>query len=204
MRLFRNYAVVIILIALFPTASFALSIGPYTGQVIDSRTGEPVIGASFLIYWIKKIPRPMGSTDLLLKVTLTYTDNEGRYHVPASKANLGLTAVLDSTHIVIYQPGYEVCILEVTHFDPYGWAKNPKNFKKTGNLVKLDRVPPHFDHKAHHKKITRALDGLDEYEYVYIGFLPTEKPRMTGPILEMREFLKRIEWEERRSLHEGR
>jgi hypothetical protein len=185
---------------LFPTISSAVTLGPYSGQVVDSLTGEPITGASVLVCWIKTIPNSFeGGTDLPLEVKLTYTTDKGRYLVPKVSANLGLSAYLESTYIIIYQPGYESYIVHISNFDPYGWSSPPKNFKEKENLVKLDRVPPDFDHKAHYEKITHCLWAFREYEDIYTGFLPTGKPRMSGPILEMKEFLRRVEWEDRRA-----
>jgi len=198
-------SVFVILFLLFSTASSALALGPYSGQVVDSWTGEPIAGASVLIYWTKTILSPAGSDESFLSLTSAYTDDKGGYLVPKISANLGLLAILDSTYLIIYQPGYEAYTVHVKHFDPYGWSTPPKDFKEKENLVKLDRVPPDFDHKNHYKKITDSLRGVDEYEDIYTGLLATEKPRMTWPILEKREFLRRVEWEDRRDLDkEGR
>ncbi len=190
---------------LFSTGASALTLGPYGGQVVDSRTGEPIAGASVLIYWIKIIPNNFeGGTEVPIEVKLTYTDDKGGYLVPKISTNLGLSAILDLTYVIIYQPGYEAYRVHVRHFDPEGGSSPPKDFKEKENLVKLDRVPPDFDHKSHYKKITDLFVYIDEYEDVYTGFLPTEKPRMTGPILELREFLRRVEWEDRRDLDEDK
>jgi hypothetical protein len=176
---------------LFSTGASALTLGPYSGQVVDSRTGEPIAGASVLIYWTKAILTPMGSDESFLTITSAYTDDKGGYLVPKISANLGLLTLLDSTYIIIYQPGYEAYIVR-------------EDFKEKENLVKLDRIPPDFDHKSHYKKITDFLWDVREYEDVYTGFLATDNPRMTGPILELREFLRRVEWEDRRDLDEDK
>ncbi|HJX34941.1 MAG TPA: hypothetical protein VJ373_07165 [Desulfatiglandales bacterium] len=201
-HLFRHFGFVLLFL-LFSTASSALTLGPYSGQVVDSRTGEPIAGASVLIYWIKIIPNNFeGGTEVPIEVKLTYTDDKGGYHVPKISTNLGLSAILDLTYVIIYQPGYEAYRVYVRHFDPSGESSPPKDFKEKENMVKLDRVPPDFDHKSHYKKITDLFVYIDEYEEIYTGFLPTEKPRMTGPILELREFLRRVEWEDRRDRDE--
>ena len=182
----------------YSTSAFGITIGPYTGKVIDNSTGKPITGASVLIYHIKQFHTPLGEgSDMPLKVSLVYTDSEGKYNIQASKANMGLIASLYSTHVIIYEPGYVAYIVRVIHDDTYGRAKKPEDFKEKENLVKLRRIPKNFDHRAHYKKIDDALDNLDEYETVYTSTLQT-KSHLSGPILEKREFLRRIQWEERR------
>lgn len=180
------------------TSAFGRTIGPYTGRVIDNNTGKPISGASVLIYHIKTIPAPLGGgTDLPLQVSLVYTDNDGKYNVQARKANMGLIAFLDSTHVIIYEPGYVAYIVRMIHHASHVWAKKIQHFKDQDNLVKLQRIPSNFDHRAHYKKIDRALDNLYENETGFTDAAQT-KLRMTGPILEKREFLRRVEWEKRR------
>lgn len=193
-----------ILIVFFIPVGFALSLGPYTGQIIDSRTGEPIIGASILMYHMKTIPHPMGGTDVLANISLTRTDDNGVYSIPKTAVNLGLSAMLYSTRVIFYQPGYIISTDRVTYVHPIDSDKKPRDIKQAIKLVKLDRIPPDFDHKKHYKKIDRVLWGLREYEDFYAGLSPTEKPRKTGPILEVREFRRRTEWEERRAYNRGR
>ncbi len=197
-------AIIVLLIICFPSVSKALILGPYTGQVLDSRTGEPVEGASVLIYWEKPV---LEYTTDLIKAELVYTDKQGRYNILKMFANIGLLDTLDSTNVIIYQPGYQVYTVRISH-DSY--AKPEKSFKEKDNIVKLDRIPPNFNHKLHYEKIEAALRGIDEYHYSYP--VP-EDPGMTWDeilkinlrgIPEKEELLRWAEWEERRGLSEDR
>lgn len=203
----RIFIFTILFVLFLPVVSVALILGPYTGQVLDSQTGEPIEGASVLIYWEKPVFPAIEYTTDLIKAELVYTDKQGRYEIPKILANIGLLGELDSTNIIIYQPGYQVYTVRISH-DSY--AKPEKSFKEKDNIVKLDRIPPHFNHKAHYREIEGALRGIDEYHYSY----PVPKdPGMTWDkilrinlkgITEKEELLMRAEWEEIRGLSENR
>ena len=185
------FTAVLLLILLVPTSSLAKVVGPYTGQVLDSLTGEPIQGASVLIYWEKRIPAPpSGGYSELIKTTLVYTDDQGMYRIPWQFINTGLVGWLESTNLIIYQPGYQA-------FTDRKWQGNlPAPFQKD-TIVKLERIPPGFDHQKHYERITDVLRGID------IGYtgraLPTEE--IVEKIAIMAgywEFMRRIEWEEDR------
>lgn len=198
-----------ILIILFsPGVSEALIDGPYTGKVIDSQTGEPVEGASILCYWVKSTPNFEGGHEALAKARLVYSDSKGNYEIPRIFVMLGLIAAFDSTNIVVYQPGYQAYIVNIEPRNKY--YKPDPNFKKKDSVVKLDRIPPNFNHKEHYDKIDRALWGMDEYPYVYpqpqdkwMNWNKLIKMNLRG-LPEKEEFLRRVEWEERRGMMEDR
>lgn len=198
-----------ILFSLFlPVVSFALILGPYTGQVIDSRTGEPVEGASVLIYWSKPVFPAIEYSTELIKAELIYTDKQGRYEIPKTLANIGLLGTLDSTNVIIYQPGYQVYTARVLYDSPY--AKPDNSFKEKNNMVKLDRVPPNFSYRKHYEKIEGALRGIREYSRgnsthfeADITWEKAIKMNLRG-VSEREELLRRAEWEERRGRLEKR
>ncbi|MBI5096092.1 MAG: hypothetical protein HZB32_00275 [Nitrospirae bacterium] len=190
-------------------------IGPYSGQVIDSQTGEPVEGASVLFYWVNAIPHPLGVYYEAIGARLIYTDGKGRYTIPTFFANLGLMSFLDSTNIIIYQPGYQAYIIELHPSNPLNPFSDPEEgddatFKEKNNIVKLARIPPNFSHKEHLDRIEHALWGIDDYSP---GDPTTTKAGITWEealklnlkaVPEKEEFLRRLEWEARRGMSEDR
>lgn len=197
MRLFRIF--IVLFIALSPTISSAKFLGPYTGKVIDSQTGEPVEGAAVLFHWIKIVPQLIQARSELIEARLVYTDKNGGYRIPKFFANLGLSGMLESTSVVVYQPGYQAYTVRIWRDDSDSKPDQP--FKEGDNIVKLDRVPPDFDHAKHYDKITDALSGMRDYSYSEIA------QGMTWDMLveinlkaipEREEFLRRVEWENRR------
>ena len=195
--------------------SFAGFIGPYSGQVIDSQTGESVEGASVLFYWVKATPHPMGAYDETIGARLIYSDGKGRYTIPTFFANLGLMGFLDSTNIIIYQPGYQAYIIELHPSNPLNPFSDPEggddmNFKAKNNVVKLDRIPPNFSHKEHMNRIDRALWGIDDYSpgdptATKAGITWEEALKLNlKAVPEKEEFLRRLEWEARRGMSEDR
>jgi hypothetical protein len=134
--------------------AYAVFVGPYSGTVLDSRTGDPIEGASALMFWIKAVPGSFeGPRYVPIKTALVYTDREGKYSISKFNADIGLQGVFESTHVLIYQPGYEVYTQSVCHAGRY--CEKNDTFKEKGNLAKLDRIPPGFNHKEHIEKIER-------------------------------------------------
>jgi hypothetical protein len=182
------------MLTLFPTSAFSKMVGPYTGQVLDSSTGEPIQGASVLIDWVKSIPTPAGAYSELIKITIAYTDDHGTYKIPQQSLNVGLIGWLESTNLIIYQPGYQASF--------YGkWQGDLPMPLKTNAIVKIERIPPGFDHKKHYEQITDALRGLDIHDYDGVDNitgrrLSTKEIVDRGAIMaEYWEFMRRIEWE---------
>jgi len=188
--------------------SLAFSLGPYTGVVLDSLTDKPVEGASVLFYWTKSIPQIMHSRSETIAARLIYTDHQGRYKIPSVSANFGLMGSLESTNVIIYQPGYKVYIISIRHNNPYYDPSKDPPFKDKGNNVELERIPPGFNHTKHVELIDRALWGIDYYPGLYDrpqNELPWEKmlEAKLKEGFEKQEFLSRVEWEERRSREES-
>lgn len=194
--------IIFLIILLFgvnlPSVTEALILGPYTGQVIDSQTGEPIEDASVLFYWEKRVfALPHGYSELI-KAELASTDKSGKYNIGLSLANIGLSSALESTNAIIYKPGYQAYIIRIQHDSPYPKPDIP--FKEKNNIVKLDRIPPNFNHIEHYGKIENALNGIDDYRYSY---LPESAVEVTwDKIIETKlktlvkdELLRRAEWE---------
>jgi hypothetical protein len=186
----------------FPTISFAIVLGPYSGTVIDSQTGEPIEGASVLFFWGKRVPTPIEAYSEVFEARLVYTGGKGTYHIPRILPNLGLQGVLESTNIIIYQPGYQAYSIRISHISPYGKPDSP--FKEKDNIVKLDRIPPNFDYEKHYRMIEDALSPIREYDWedrVWGKKLTWEERfrlNLKSGVLEKEELLRRAEWEERR------
>jgi hypothetical protein len=203
MKVTQISVLAVLVIIFIPTVCPALFLGPYSGTVMDSQTGEPIKGASVLFYWEKRVPTPPsgGSSDPI-EARLVYTDKKGFYDIPRILANFGLLGFLESTNVIVYQPGYQAYIVRVWHDSPH--TKPDPSFKTKDNMVKLDRIPPNFNHGEHYRRISDALSGLHEYPYAYPN---KNDPWMTWKKLleinlkvipEKEEFLRRAEWEERR------
>jgi hypothetical protein len=185
----------------------ALTLGPYTGQAIDSQTGELIEDASVLFYWEKRVfALPHGYSELI-KAELVYTNKAGKYNIGLSLANIRLSSALESTNIIIYKPGYQVYIVRIWHDNPY--SKPNPIFKEKNNTVKLERIPPNFNHKEHYRKIEDALSGIKDYTYSY----PPESAIWVtwNKIIEIKlkalvkdELLSRAEWEKIRGELEDR
>lgn len=193
----------VLLSVIAPAMTAAEPIGPYSGTVLDATTGKPVEGASVLFYWRKRIPNPLGSTSDLIDAKLTSTNAAGKYELPVAFANTGLSGVLESTHVIIYQPGYQVYVKLLEHDNPY--AKHDPDFRNIGNIVRFERIPPDFDHKAHYRRIEEAIRLLERHDYSetkdlsWAGIL---KSGLRIP-LERDQFMRRAEWEQRRPGKEG-
>ncbi len=187
-----------------PTVSFAIFLGPYSGTVIDSQTGDPIEGASVLIYWTKGVLQVFRMRSEVIEAKLVYTDKKGTYHISRFVPNLGLTGVLESTQIIIYEPGYQAYIMQIHHDNP--GTKADESFKVRDRVIKLDRIPPNFNHREHYEKIDRSLwglrdddDGTDPISGKPLRWEKRMELSLKGGILEREELLRRAEWEERRS-----
>jgi len=193
----------VLLLLLLPAPSWAINLGSYTGKVIDRQTGRPIAGASVLCYWTKRVPIMWKSFSELIAVKLTYTDSKGQYTIPQVAANMGLSSVLEKTVVVIYEPGYQAYIQQIDPDSPE--SKKDQLFREKNNLVKLERIPPYFSHEAHYQRIREAMDGLRGHETVYA--MKSEEKIPWSKIKEMElkfipereEFLRRVEWENRRT-----
>jgi hypothetical protein len=191
------------MISLLPDICFAVFLGPYSGRVIDSRTGEAVDGASVFIFWVKQVPTPVRPYSEVMDAKLVYTDKNGTYRIPQSLPNLGLMAVLESTSLIIYQPGYQAYTVRIWHGDTD--AKADSSFKERENIVRLDRVPPNFNHGKHMQALRDALSPIRAYgpEDPVWGKPLTWKKRMElnrkSGILKSEELLRRAKWEEKRN-----
>ncbi len=198
-------AILIILASCFlwgmPWSSEAITLGPYSGRVQDSATGQPINGASVFFYWTKTIPHVGGGNSETLGSRLIDTDESGRYHLPEASYNMGLLAFFEATHIIIYQPGYRAYIRRIDNNNPY--QKPDPSLKDVGNIVKLDPIGPDFSHKKHCDEIDAALWGIDSFSYPDPAL---GEPKVSWPtfvnrnlksgIIEKAEFLRRVEWEQ--------
>ncbi|MBU1053154.1 MAG: hypothetical protein KKC46_04900 [Proteobacteria bacterium] len=84
-------------------------------------------------------------------ISALYTDKKGDYHISRILSNTGLLGALESTNIIIYQPGYQIYAKRIWHFS--GDGKPDSLFKEKDNIVKLDRIPPNFNHQNHYREI---------------------------------------------------
>lgn len=190
---------IVLLTAAYPSRCLSAALGPYSGKVLDATTGGPVKGASVVVYWTRQLPQLMESRSELVDAKLVYTDDRGNYQVPRSSGNLGLTGVLEYTVVIAYQPGYQAYIVKITHLWQ-GEKKGPA-FQEANNVIRLERVPPNFEHKSHHRAVE---DAFEDMRLWYDDLSPYTKDTGSYAALLRRcfllkdEFFKRLEWEERR------
>lgn len=199
MRKPHNVLFLSLFLVLCPLPAFAVLVGPFTGTVVDSRTGDPIEGASVLMFWTKVVSRGplLGPGSFPVKATLVYTDREGRYSIPKFNADIGLLGALEATHIIIYQPSYEAYIVNICYADAF--CQKNDAVKEKNNFAKLDRIPPGFSHKEHVEKIERSLGCINDY--LHIGDTETWNRVSDINILivpPVEEFLRKTEWESRR------
>jgi hypothetical protein len=212
----------------FPAVSDAIFLGPYSGNVLDSQSGEPIAGASVFFYWTQRIPNVGGGNSETIECKLIYTDSKGRYDIPKNNYNIGLMAFFESTKIIIYQPGYQAYTQDIEKDNPY-WKPDP-SFKEIENMVKLKRIPPNFSHRNHYSSIDSALWGLREIDELGMAYTSENDDEVLqkylkanqltidsfrgkinkilqkdSKIVPMKEdFLRRVRWEERRGSSEER
>jgi hypothetical protein len=216
LSMMRLYLMLLIYVVSFPVNAFAAYLGPYSGTVLDSQTGKTVEGATVFMYWVKSVPETYTAKGLPIIVhwrsekidlRLVYTDRQGTYKIPRFMANTGLTERLESTSVIIYQPGYQAYIKEISHNSPY--VKPDLEFKEKENVVKLERIPPNFDHHKHYEEIDQALRGIDEYRNDTsrpddAGIDEVEWKKMVAfdkkVVPYKQELLQRVKWEERRGM----
>ncbi len=207
MKVTRIFVFSVFIIIFLPSLSLAVFLGPYSGTVIDSQTGDPIEGATVLFFWGKSVPTPMKAYSEIFEAKLVHTDKKGTYHVDRILPNLGLLGVLESTNVIIYQPGFQAHIVRVWHDSPY--TKPDPSFKPEDNMVKLDRIPPNFNYKEHYRMIEDALSSIREYGWedrIWGKKLIWEerlKLNVKSGILEKEELLRRAEWEENRGFSSG-
>ncbi len=189
---------------IMPITSYAGSIGPYSGSVIDGQTGEPIEGASVFLYWTKLVPRLFEAGSEMIDLRMVYTGKKGRYEIPSLFAGIGPGGRLESTVVIIYEPGYQAYIKTIWHDNLY--SEPDQEFKEQNNMVKLRRIPPNFDHYEHYQAIEHALWGIDEYHSPSpaaedSGTTREEWNKMIvvdqKTIPDKRELLRRAEWEYR-------
>jgi hypothetical protein len=192
----------IFLIFFLPIPSFALTLGPYSGKVIDSQTGDPIEGATVFFFWEKEVLAPIHSYSEVIEAKRVFTEKNGNYRIPQFFPNLGLMAMFKSTNIIIYQPGYQTYIVSIWH--DRSDIDDDSSFKEKGNVVKLDRIPPHFNYQEHIRRLMDALNPIEAYgwEDRRSGKPLTWEKRMElnlkSGVLEKEELLRRATWEERR------
>jgi hypothetical protein len=171
--------------------------------VVDSGTGEGVGGASVLVFWVKQVQTLLQPYSEIIGARLVYTDKNGTYRIPQVLPNLGLLAGLESTSVIIYQPGYQAYTRRIWHDHPS--SKGESSFKERNNAVKLDRIPPNFNHPKHMQTLMDALRPIDAYgpeDPVWGGPLTWKKRKelnLKSGVLEKEELLRRAAWEERRN-----
>lgn len=198
----RSIVLSILVIFFLPIPSSAVSLGPYSGKVIDSQTGDPIEGASVFFFWEKRVLGPVSSYSEVIEAKLVYAEKNGAYRIPQIVPNLGLSAMFESTCVIIYQPGYLAYILYIFH-DRLS-TKADSSFREKDNVVKLDRIPSHFNYREHIHRLKstlipiRAYDREDPVSGKKLTWQESMELNLKKGVWEKEELLRRAIWEERR------
>ncbi len=193
-----KYATIITLVFLavfcYSSETRAAMVGPYTGQVVDAETDRPIEGASVFMFWMKRIPLGFEMQTELEDAQLKYTDKKGKYYFTVKFTN----DYLDSVNIIVYEPGYQAYIKRNWFNNPY--SKPEQEFSAQDQAVKLQRLPANFDYGKHYEAVEQALWGVNDFYLDQNAQMTWEQllKNKLKTVPEKAEFLRRIEWEERR------
>ena len=141
------------------TAAGALE-GPFSGQVKDSASGDPIPGALVYATWTYEqgdgVPQPTGAAE-----TVASTDANGRYNIVHPKQTAA-EGNLTAFHLVVYKKGY-VAYRSDRRFSDLG----PRfDFAQTHNAISLDRWHSEHSHVRHLRYVGggSALAALTAWE----------------------------------------
>lgn len=133
--------------------------GPFSGQVKDSASGDPIPGALVYATWTYErgdgVPQPTGAAEAIAS-----TDANGRYAIVHPKG--AIEGQLNAFHLVVYKKGY-VAYRSDRRFADLG----PRfDFAQKHNAVTLDRWHSEHSHVRHLRYVGggSALAALTAWE----------------------------------------
>ena len=161
MQIIRVFAYLIIFTIFYPSLSFPSFVGPYSGTILDSINNEPIEGVSVFVVCTKYVSGFDNYRTVLADAKFVETDQKGEYRIPRKFVST-FQGGLEDINLIIYQPGYQT-ITARRWFRGYHGEDPPLSFENKNVVIKLDRIPPNFNHKVHFKKITEALRNVADY-----------------------------------------
>lgn len=115
--------------------------GPYQGRVIDSTTGQPIVGAVAVATWSAMSVNVAGGTTRCLDAAEAVTDETGEFKIKGSRGRFfGLFT--GTTHIYIYKVGYERVHCDWNYIKEAGACfEKPGEFDDSRAIFFLKQVP---------------------------------------------------------------
>jgi hypothetical protein len=147
------------------------------------------------------------------------TDENGAFGIQAIYKELEPGSFLESSTVIVYHPGYQVFIKKFRNRDA------GDVFKTKDSIIRLERIPPNFDHNAHYHQIVGAMSEMGKtpvippmsYDDNFMDAAPSLSPllddntdaggkRMDWNLfieksllrIPFESFCRRFEWENRR------
>jgi hypothetical protein len=84
--------------------------GPFTGQVVDAETGNPLAGAHVMVMWVRE-PPSLHFSQWFYDAQETVTDAAGRFEL--RRETRLLTAFVEAPSVSIFVPGYQMQAADV-------------------------------------------------------------------------------------------
>ncbi len=121
------------------------ALGPFTGQVLDADSRQPIAGAVVSAVW--HFQRGVGNAGPEAnRVTETTTDVDGRYEVLSLRdLPVGLSTRLARFSFVVYKKGY----VAYRHDRVFGSGRRHRDFAQREAVVRLVRWSPELSHARH-------------------------------------------------------
>jgi hypothetical protein len=211
----KTLIIILLFIINISSSALAVTAGPYQGRIVDGQTGVPVAGATVIVYFEKNTPYPQAVRpelvnvkpvySVLMDVKSVHTDDRGDYTIP-QVTDFDLEGNLTRSTVIVYQPGYEADITAISHETSY--ADRKQDVQTISKTIKLQRIPPKFDHQKHRKSIQDALTRLEfESEQLNNDPVTGEQIGVNKRLQELvesiqgirQELIARTKWEERRN-----
>jgi hypothetical protein len=79
--------------------------GPFTGRVLDAKTGKPIPGAIFVVVWLINVPVLVDTVQYFNDARVAVADQGGNFELPRRWPSL-LTLLIGPPHLVCVAPGY--------------------------------------------------------------------------------------------------
>ena len=101
------FLLALVCIPLSACAGTRVYTGPWSGQVIDAESKQPIEGAAVVAIWYKYYATPAGDVGNYLDTAETITDKEGKFLLPSKKfLNVPLLRESSAPDFYIFKPGY--------------------------------------------------------------------------------------------------
>jgi len=176
---------VLVCMPLSACAGQSVYTGPWSGQVIDAESKQPIEGAAVVAIWYKYYATPAGDVGNYLDTAEVVTDKDGKFLLPSKKfLNVPLLRESGAPHFYIFKPGYgsypEYRVSPKTStkslkgfFEKTTVVELPKtkDLKERGNVYTSINGDIQQIHASDFFKIKRTLKLINE-EAKYLGYRP--------------------------------